>query len=228
MGDLKVVGGIKKLNSTNYTTWVTCKAMFALKITIEGEMLEHIRDAKTPKEAWDTLVTLFSKKNDTRLQILENELISMAQRDMTIPQYFHKMKSICREIYVLDPTTSIGDARIKRLIIHSLKPEYRGFVVAIQGWPTQPSLVEFENLLVGQEAMAKKMGGVALKSEEEVFYTNKSNEKRHNNGGSKKNGHMAKDCWFKKKSTESNNATSTSKEHEDDWDAEAFLAMEEE
>ena len=39
---------------------------------------------------------------------------------------------------------------------------------------------------------------------------------------------MAKDCWFKKKSAESNTATSTSKDHEDDWDAEAFLAMEEE
>ncbi|XP_062086988.1 uncharacterized protein LOC133793709 [Humulus lupulus] len=220
-GDLQVVGGIKKLNSTRYIIWVTCmesylqgqdlweivsggevtqptvedangilrkwkikagKAMFALKTTIEEEMLEHIRDAKTPKEAWDTLVALFLKKNDTRLQIIENELILMAQRDMTIPQYFHKMKSICREISVLDPIASIGDARIKRLIIHGLKLEYRGFVVAIQGWPTQPSLVEFENLLAGQEAMAKQMGGVALKSEEEALYTNKSNEKWHNNG----------------------------------------------
>lgn len=39
------------------------KVMFALKTTIEEEMLEHTRDAKTPKEAWDTFVTLFSKKN---------------------------------------------------------------------------------------------------------------------------------------------------------------------
>ncbi|KAM1892630.1 hypothetical protein ACFX14_035769 [Malus domestica] len=90
MGDLQVVGGIKKLNNKNYNTWATCmesylqgqdlwevvsggevtqstaedangilrkwkikagKAMFALKTTIEEEMLEHIRDAKTPKEA---------------------------------------------------------------------------------------------------------------------------------------------------------------------------------
>ena len=90
MGDLQVVGGIKKLNNQNYNTWATCmesylqgqdlwevvgggevtqpaaedangilrkwkikagKAMFALKTTIEEEMLEHIRDAKTPKEA---------------------------------------------------------------------------------------------------------------------------------------------------------------------------------
>lgn len=36
------------------------KALFALKTTIEEEVLEHIRDAITPKEAWDTLATLFS------------------------------------------------------------------------------------------------------------------------------------------------------------------------
>ena len=39
------------------------KAMFALKTTIEEEMLEHIRDDKISKEAWDMFVMLFSKKN---------------------------------------------------------------------------------------------------------------------------------------------------------------------
>uniref|UniRef100_A0A2N9I986 CCHC-type domain-containing protein n=1 Tax=Fagus sylvatica TaxID=28930 RepID=A0A2N9I986_FAGSY len=308
MGDLQVVGGIKKLNNKNYNTWATCiesylqgqdlwevvggsevtqpavedasgtlrkwkikagKAMFALKTTIEEEMLEHIRDAKTPKEAWDTFVTLFSKKNDTRLQLLENELLSMAQRDMTIAQYFHKVKAICREISQLDPTAPIGESRIKRIIIHGLRPEYRGFVTAIQGWPTQPSLVEFENLLADQEAMAKQMGGVSLKGEEEALYTSKTRGtfKRNTGSESKKDGdkvkshqgkggshpggvsknrgnsrkfdgkcyncgkmgHMAKDCWTKKKPVESNTATSSSKENsEDGWDAEALFAMEEE
>ncbi|KAE8676544.1 hypothetical protein F3Y22_tig00111584pilonHSYRG00119 [Hibiscus syriacus] len=308
MGDLQVVGGIKKLNNKNYNTWATCmesylqgqdlwevvgggevtqpatedangilrkwkikadKAMFALKTTIEEEMLEHIRDAKTPKEAWDTFVTLFSKRNDTKLQLLENELLSMAQRDMVVAQYFHKVKSICREILELDPTAAIGEARIKRIIVHGLRPEYRGFIAAVQGWPTQPSLVEFENLLAGQEAMAKQMGGVSLKGEEEALYTSKSRgtfqrytgngskkdgdkvknyqgkEGPHSGGASKnrgnsrkfdgkcyncgKMGHMAKDCWTKKKPVESNTATSCSKENsEDGWDAEALFATEEE
>ena len=39
---------------------------FALKTTIEEEMLEHIRDDKTPKEIWDMFMMDFSKKNDTR------------------------------------------------------------------------------------------------------------------------------------------------------------------
>jgi hypothetical protein len=45
------------------------KSFFALKTTIDDDMLKHIRDAKTPKEAWDTFAKLFSKKNDTRLQL---------------------------------------------------------------------------------------------------------------------------------------------------------------
>ncbi|KAE8704559.1 tir-nbs resistance protein [Hibiscus syriacus] len=148
--------------------------MLALNTTIEEEMLEHIRDTKTPKEAWDTFVTLFSKKNDTRLQLLENELLLMPQHDMTIAPYFHKVKSICHEILELDLTSPIRETRVKRISIHGLRPEYRGFVATVQGWPTKPSLVEFENLLVGQEAMAKKMGGVSLKGEEEALYINQS------------------------------------------------------
>ncbi|KAL9418473.1 hypothetical protein AB3S75_036436 [Citrus x aurantiifolia] len=233
MGDLQVVGGIKKLNNQNYNTWATCiesylqgqdlwevvggsevtqpaaedangvlrkwkikagKAMFALKTTIEEEMLEHIRDAKSPKEACDTFATLFSKRNDTKLQLLENELLSMAQRDMAVAQYFHKVKLICREISELDPTAAIGEARIKRIIVHGLRPEYRSFVATVQGWPTQPSLVEFENLLTGQEAMAKKMGRVSLKGEEEALYTNQSRggSRQHNKGGSRKTGEQTK------------------------------------
>ncbi|CAL9028014.1 unnamed protein product, partial [Prunus brigantina] len=115
---------------------------------------------------------------------------------MTIAQYFHKVKSICREISDLDPTAAIVESRIKRIIIHGLRPEYRGFVAAVQGWPTQPSLVEFENLLADQEAMAKQMGGVSLKGEEEALYTNRSkgNFKQHVGGGSKRDGDKVKGC----------------------------------
>nr|KAJ0202774.1 hypothetical protein LSAT_V11C500268520 [Lactuca sativa] len=96
-------------------------------------MLEHIRDGNTPKEAWDTFVTLFSKKNDTRLQLLENDLLSISQCDMTIAQYFHKVKSICPEITELDPQSVIAEARMKRIIIRGPRPEYRSFVTTVQG-----------------------------------------------------------------------------------------------
>ena len=109
------------------------KAMFALKATIEEEMLEHIWDDKTPKEAWDTFVVMFSKKNDTWLQLLENELLSISQHDMTIAQYFHKVKTICREITKLESKSTIGEDRMKRIIIRGLRLEYRCFIIAVPG-----------------------------------------------------------------------------------------------
>ena len=89
------------------------KAMYALKIMVEEAILEHIRDVKTPNEAWETFAKLFSKKNDTKLQLLESELLSMKQDNMTIKQYFHKVKLLCREISELDPAAPIGDTRMK-------------------------------------------------------------------------------------------------------------------
>ncbi|XP_020424487.1 uncharacterized protein LOC109950337 [Prunus persica] len=143
------------------------------------------------KEEWHKTIACntFSRRNDVRLQLLENKLLSVAQCDMTIAQYFQKVKSICSEISELDPTFA---TRIKRIIIHGLRPEYQDFVAVVQGWPSQPLLVAFENLLADQEAMAKQMRGVPPKGEEETLYTNKSKGsfKQHVSGGSKRNGGM--------------------------------------
>lgn len=107
--------------------------MFALKTTVEKDVLEHIQDTTMPKQAWDTFTKLFSKKNDTRLQLLESELLSIGQHNMTIAQYFHKVKMLCREILELDPQSPIRETRMKWIIIHGLKPEYRGFIAAERG-----------------------------------------------------------------------------------------------
>lgn len=43
------------------------KALFALRTSISKEFIDHVRDVNSPKEVWDTLERLFSKKNTTRL-----------------------------------------------------------------------------------------------------------------------------------------------------------------
>ncbi|GJN16795.1 hypothetical protein PR202_gb03816 [Eleusine coracana subsp. coracana] len=57
------------------------KAMFVLKTTIEEDLVEHIRDAETLKEACETLAKMFCKKNEARLQLLENELAGITIED---------------------------------------------------------------------------------------------------------------------------------------------------
>lgn len=55
--------------------------MFVIKTTSEEELLEYIRDKNILKKAWDTFATLFSKKIDLRLQLLETELLSISQEN---------------------------------------------------------------------------------------------------------------------------------------------------
>ena len=157
------------------------KATFAIRTTVEDDMLEHIRHTKSPKEAWDTFKALFSRKNDTRLQLLENELLSIRQRNMSINQYFTKVKSLCREISTLDSAAAIPESRIKRIIIHGLRPEYRSFITAIQGWSTQPSLIDLENLLADQETMTKLTSKASLRSNEKALFSNNRRPRKNDN-----------------------------------------------
>ena len=62
---------------------------------------------------------------------------------------------------------------MRRIIINGLRPEYHGFIAAIRGWPTQPSLVELENLLANQEELTNKMGTITVKEEEEALFASK-------------------------------------------------------
>lgn len=53
---------------------------------------------------------------------------------MTINQYINKIKSLCRAD--LEPSSKTSKARMRRIIIYGLTPEYRSFLAIVQGWPT--------------------------------------------------------------------------------------------
>ncbi|KAK3023537.1 hypothetical protein RJ639_044891 [Escallonia herrerae] len=62
------------------------KALFALRTSISKEHIDHIRDVNSPKKVWRTLERLFTKKNTARLQLLENELAGLTQREALAKQ----------------------------------------------------------------------------------------------------------------------------------------------
>ncbi|KAJ4951697.1 hypothetical protein NE237_028529 [Protea cynaroides] len=157
------------------------KALFVLKATTQKELLDYIRDAKSPKEAWDAFATLFSKKNTARLQMLENEIGSINQGNLTISNYFMKVKMICQEIFQLNEESKISEAKQRRIIIRGLKQEYSSFIIAMQGWPTQPTLLELESLLANQESLAKQMAGLSVIENEEALFVERRNKSKYKN-----------------------------------------------
>lgn len=57
----------------------------------------------------------------------------------------------------------------KKKIIYMLGPKYRKFTTAGQGWPTQPTLEELENILVEQELLVKKATSMTIRDKEEAL-----------------------------------------------------------
>ncbi|XP_070003476.1 uncharacterized protein [Nicotiana sylvestris] len=155
-------------NSNARKKWkqINAKAEFILKRFISHNLFDHIIRCKLAHEIWRTFDRLFNKKDEARLQILENELANTTQGNLSIAEYFLKVKNLCSEISLLNPDEAISEARIRRIIIRGLKPEYIPFVTSIQGWVQQQSLEEFENLLSSQELLAKQMAGVSIKEGE--------------------------------------------------------------
>ncbi|XP_071699519.1 uncharacterized protein [Rutidosis leptorrhynchoides] len=149
-----MINSMERLVGNNYKYWKMCMeaylqgqdlcelvagsdAIIPVE-TLDKEFIEHVRDLNSPKEVWDTLEKLFSKKNTARLQFLENELANSRQEE-------------------IDTNEKISESRLRRYLIRGLKKEYVPFITSIQGWATQPSVEELENLLSNQEALAKQM-----------------------------------------------------------------------
>ena len=76
---------------------------------------------------------MFNKKNEARLQILENELANTTQGNLFIVEYFLKIKNLYSEISLLNLEEAISEERTRRIIICGLKSEYIPFMTSIQG-----------------------------------------------------------------------------------------------
>jgi len=106
-------------NADAFKKWkqLNAKAKFVLKLPISHGLFDHIMRCKSTHENWQTLDRLFNKKNEVRLQILENELANTTQSNLSISEYFLKVKNLCSEISLLNTEEAISIAGIRRIII---------------------------------------------------------------------------------------------------------------
>lgn len=163
------------------------KALFALRTSISQDYIAHVRDVSSPKQVWETLERLFTQKNTMRLQFLENELARMTQGTFSIPEYFLTVKTLCAEISELDTEEPMSDARLRRYLIRGLRKEFMPFISSIQGWTTQPSIIDLENLLSNQEDLVKQMTSndkQSLCQVEDALYTKDQRNKNFSKQGS--------------------------------------------
>jgi hypothetical protein len=66
-------------------------------------MIMHIQDAKSPKQAWDTLVNMYSTNTQARKMQLKQELHNLQKNKMNISDNSIKVKNLA------DALAFIGD-----------------------------------------------------------------------------------------------------------------------
>lgn len=107
------------------------------------------------------------KEKWSEVAALKNEFLFITHGELMASPYFKKVKSLSCEISYLDTSSKVLESRMKRIIIYGLRPELRSFIVVIQDWQEQPSLVNLKNLLVSQEVSIKQMLRVSIKKEDD-------------------------------------------------------------
>ncbi len=78
------------------------KILYWLFVNVSNSMIVHIQDAKSPKQAWDTLVKMYSTNTQARKMQLKQELHNLQKNKMNISDYSTKVKNLT------DALTSIG------------------------------------------------------------------------------------------------------------------------
>lgn len=105
---------------------------------------------------------LFSSTNNAKLQLLDNEL-SISQQNLTVSQYFSRVKVLYEKILKLDLDGKISKIKMRQIIIHGLHPECNSLITTACGWAKEPTLLKLENILAKQEAIDKKLSSISIK-----------------------------------------------------------------
>jgi uncharacterized spore protein YtfJ len=133
-------------------------------------MIVHIQDAKSPKQAWDTLVKMYDTNTQARKMQLKQELHNLQKNKMNINDYSTKVKNLA------DALASIGapidDEDLVVVTLNGLGKDYSQFYTSIVVRETFPNFqLDLITLLISEDMIivgTSSNGG----SQESAFYSN--------------------------------------------------------
>ena len=156
-----------------YATWVQAasRVMYCLATCVHDHMLGYIRDAKTPKEAWENLHKIFAANTTARRLQLRQELNNIQQRDMSITTYTVKIKELCDSLGSIG--VNIDDDEMVQICLGGLAPRFGAMRTAVLAREKSPSFFELQSMLLVEENHVRTRSN---ESEGHMLYT-------HSNGG---------------------------------------------
>ena len=93
------------------------------------QLLSYIRDAKTPKGAWENLRKIFAASTMARKLQLRQELSNLRQRDLSVADYTSKIKDICDSLASID--VNIEEGEMVQVSLGGLASKFRAFRIVL-------------------------------------------------------------------------------------------------
>jgi hypothetical protein len=132
-------------------------------------MIVHIQDAKSPKQAWDTWVKMYSTNTQARKMQLKQELHNLQKNKMNINDYSTKVKNLAYALASIG--APVDDEDLVAVTLNGLGKYYSQFRTSIAVRETFPNFQDSITLLISEEMRivgTSSNGG----SQESAFYLN--------------------------------------------------------
>jgi len=144
------------------------KILCWLSVSVSDSMIVHIQNAKSPKQAWDTLVKIYNTNTQARKMQFKQELHNLQKNKMNVSEYSIKVKNLT------DALASIGalvdDEDLMVVTLNGFGKDYSQFCTSIVVRETFPNFQDLITLLISEEM--KIVGTSNGGSQESVFYSN--------------------------------------------------------
>jgi hypothetical protein len=132
-------------------TWheKTRKVLYWLSVNVSDSMIVHIQDAKSPKQAWDTLVKMYSTNTQAHKMQFKQKLHNLQKNKMNISDYSTKVKNLVDALASI--RAPVDDENLVAVTLNGLGKDYSQFCTSIAVRETFPDFQNLITLLISEE-----------------------------------------------------------------------------
>lgn len=195
------------------------EALSQIALTVSDGVVGHIRNAKTAREAWFKICSVFEQKGLASQIFLRRKLINVKlDETQSMQSHINKIREIADQLEAIgDP---VKDRELAIILLSSLPERYNALIISLEARP--PDEITFDAVssrLLAEEERQRESGDISIKTEG-AFYSlgnksggfNRQRSLKECNFCHKK-GHTEDRCWDKNGRPERNGSGSSNSNH---------------
>jgi hypothetical protein len=147
----------------------TRKVLYWFFMSVSDSMIVHIQDAKSPKQAWDTLVKMYSTNTQAHKMQFKQKSHNLQKNKMNISDYSTKVKNLANVLASIG--APVDDEDLVAVTLNGLGKDYNHFRISIVVRKTFPNFQDLITLFISEEMII--VGTSSNEgSQKSAFYSN--------------------------------------------------------